>query len=197
MSSQQQPVFGALPDPNVYKLVSPTVLVDASGGTVVVNANTKFNSNLPIDRAAAITEIDWIMSYAKSQQVSNAPNESHWQDVGQLTEALARTAPTLTDPVDIDTIYSEADFQTVQSSAASIAAVNKFRDRVYERHVFRHPWLTVAQQWNLVCSSTPGADNTLNGPKLNVTSRIFFQLITLSADLRSYLATRLQISGQA
>lgn len=196
MSSQIVPL-GTQFDYNAFKIISPSVTTDASGGTTQVNANSKFNTNLPLDKGMAIYEVDWFMADTTSQQVSNAPNKSSWQYIGQLTEALARTAVASSDPVDVDVLFDEMVLQTVQSSAASIGVINATRLRSFDRHFLPRPWLTVGQQLNLVVSAIPNSDNTLNGPKLSTFCKIWWSLIDLTPGLRTGLAQRIQISGQA
>lgn len=145
----------------------------------------------------AITEVDWIVSTQDPMTALAGSQSSVMAIVGQLTEALSRTTPSLSDPVDVDTYFDELYIQELEKSSVGEAIFFFNRLKAYERHVFRHPWLSVAQQMNLVCSVGPGENAVQDLAEMQFTCRIFFQLIDLSASLRSYLATRLQISGQA
>lgn len=193
MSSQVQPV-GTLP--NVYRLVSPTVVADATGGTTRVDANSKFNTNIPLDRYMLITEVDWFWGTVTQEAFGTTGTRNVWQRQGQLTEALARTAVQLTDPVYVDEDLWELFQQTIQSTAASITAFGIYGTWLHTRHVLANPWATAAQQLNLINSQVPQAV-TVNGPKYNLNVVIEYQLLPLTADIRAYLAQRVQIAGQA
>lgn len=194
MSSQVQAI-GTFP--SAYRLISPTVTVDASGGAVTVNGNSKFATNLPIDRYALITQVTWYVAIRKSQ-VFNAVNvDNIWQYQGQLTEALARTVVALNDPVPVDTFFDEDGYNTFTATAVGVPVLPRNRPKAQWIHVLANPWATAAQQLNLVQTIAPATAAVSAGPKIDMTAVIEYALLPLSPDIRSYLATRVQIAGQA
>ena len=190
MSSQTQPIIGAnFQNVQVFRLVGPTVTVDASGGLVTVNSNAKFNTNLPLDRYALITKITYFVTWTKLP-VSEPDNLASWNLFAQLTEALARTSPVATDPVYVDewTLHIRKSFVT---SGAEILTFPGTLDRV-----LYNPWATAAQQLNFVVAAQPN-NSGANGPNAAVSPVLEYQLLPLTTDIRTYLATRVQIAGQA
>lgn len=186
MSSAVSSGIGTVNVPPVYRLVSPTVTVDATGGAVEVDGNSKFNTNIPLDKGMAITAVNWFVTLK-----ANPPSTSYISQMqAQITEALARTKVALTDPIYVDNYFDEVS--VFQSTAVGDEVYN--RTKALERHVLRYPWLSVAQQLNLVHTELPIVGN---GLKADCTCIIEYELLSLTADLRSYLATRLQIAGQA
>ncbi len=199
MSSQVQPI-GTFP--SVFRIISPSITSDASGGAVQTNANAKFNTNVPLDRYMLITEVDWNVVHAKSANIVNQTTNNQrfsWQIIGQLTEALARTAVAGSDPVYVDDYLDESvvGFNQLTAAAISAVALPKNEKQPYWKHVLANPWATAAQQLNLILSNIPNTDNNQNGPSINMFVVIEYQLLPLTPDVRSYLATRVQIAGQA
>jgi hypothetical protein len=181
-----------------YKIISPTVTPDASGSTVTANANKTFPTNLPLGFGMLIREVDWVVNIQNQFLVNPAAASiTSWQSFNELTEALARTTVAGSDPVDVDIYFDEWRVQTTQATAVGIAVTMLNRQKALERHVLNQPWLSVAQNLNLVCSIFPEADNGSNGPKLQVFARIFFDIVQLTSAQQAYLAQRIQIGGQA
>jgi hypothetical protein len=190
-----QPYSGVGYDPIVYTMITPVVTVDATGGHVEVDANQKFMTNIPIDRGIAITEVDW--NYAtNTMETFDKGAISHWNQVTQITESLARTK-IATDPLNIDYDNWERFTRILEVTAVGECVIS-YTPKVIERRVLRHPWLTIAQQLNIVSSIFPALDqsSTVAGPKMQVWAKLYFQMLNLTPDLRSYLATRIQISSQ-
>lgn len=188
------PLIGssALQTTQIYRLVGPAVVVDASAGQVQVNANTKFNTNIPIDRFMLVTRILYFLTWTKLPAIGANANVGSWNVFAQLTEALARTVPTATDPLFVDqwtTFVKEAQLST--SGAAPPVFFPGLIDRV-----LYNPWATAAQQLNMIAALQPNNVN-VNGPNVSVAPVIEFQLLPLTADLKLFLATRVQITGQA
>lgn len=196
MSSAQIPVGGAFTDPTIYTMITPVVTADATGGVVEADSNSKFNTNIPLSKAMMVTELDWNYNYPTYETfVINAI--THWNWVAQITESLSRTK-TASDPLNIDYDYHERFINLPQATAVGFGSIT-FSSEVLSRRVLRHPWLTVAQQLNLVVSVYPQTDNGggSKGPKVGAWAKIYFQLVDLNDALRLYLATRIQIASQA
>lgn len=191
MSSQVTPIIGGgLPNAQIYRLISPAVIADASGGQVQVNANSKFATNLPIDRYALITRILYFLTWTKLP-VSETDNTSGgWNVFVQISEALARTVPSTTDPVYVD----EWTFFVRKALSTSGAFLATYPGTI-DRPLF-NPWASVAQNLNLIVAVQPNNVGA-NGPNVSVACSIEYQLLSLMQDIRTYLATRLQIAGQA
>src|SRR5712691_4836067 len=99
MSSQQQPIVGTGPFQSVaiYRLVGPTLTVDASAGTVQVNSSSKFNTNLPLSHYMLITKIMYFINFVKFPVEDAVASVSDWLIGCQVTEALSRTIPAFSD----------------------------------------------------------------------------------------------------
>ncbi len=163
-----------------------------------VNANSKFNTNLPLDRAMLVNKLWWNLTQTKFPAwAATSDLGEFWQVNAQLTEALARTATAATDPVFVDQMVWEYQHKVVQSSAVGIieSASPTIMNQYTEKALF-NPWLTAAQQLNLVVSVNQ-IGTAVNGPNVSVLAIVEYQLIALTAELRNYLATRVQIAGQA
>lgn len=183
--------------PSTYRLISPTVTVDASGGTVEVDGNSKFNTNIPFDYFALITQLTWYVAIRKSQ-VFNAVNvDNIWQYQAQLSEALARTKVALNDPVPVDTYFDEFGDEILVTSAVGEPVIEMNRPKAQWIHVLANPWATAAQQLNLVASIIPATAAVSAGPKIDHTVVIEYNLLRQTPEIRSYLAQRIQIAGQA
>src|SRR5229473_658456 len=183
-------VFGSA---RVYRLVGPAITVDASGGVIQVNANTKFNTNLPLDRYMLITQIKYFITWTKmpaSPAVGGA-NIGSWNIFAQLTEALARTVPTTTDPVFVDewTLFVKPG----QESTAVGAIQHQIAFPGSIDRILYNPWSTAAQQLNQIVSLQPNNNEGTGGPSVSVAPVLEYQLLPLTADILSYLATRVQI----
>jgi hypothetical protein len=198
MSSATIPIGGAI-GLGIYRLVSPAVIADASGGVVEVDANSKFNTNIPLDRYMLIRQVDWYLTITKLPAFLAGAALMVWHHEWQLTEALARTATTFTDAVYVDEGLVEEVVKSAQATAAS-EQVNQNDRRVYPiRRVLFTPWATAAQQLNIVYSSKPfqAVGTFTAGPKASLSAVIEYELLPLTMDIRNYLATRVQIGGQA
>lgn len=177
-----------------YRITSPNVEVDASGGTTSVVNNQNFATNLPVGMGMLITDIEWIVAY---QQLPTAPNGSQtniWFTIGQITEALQRTTPTTADNLDIAVFFEQIGIIGEQATAASIAQT-LYRSNMERQHL-SPPWLTVAQNLNLVVQAAATEQNVQDGQEVAIQCRIYFQLLALTAAQNQYLAQRIQISSQ-
>lgn len=179
-----------------YRIVSPTLEVDATGGTVEVDGNTKFNTNLPLGMGMLVTDIEWIVPMIEAIGPPTATANNGWQILFQLTEALARTKVAQNDPVDLDIYFDELWLNERQDTAVGDAINLWNRQKALERHHLNRPWLTVAQQLNLVGSIVPTESSSQPGGEWNCFTRIYFDLIALTREQQAYLAQRIQISGQ-
>lgn len=190
MSSQVSPIFGTSLQTSLFYRVIATVSADASGGTVQVNSNLKFPTNLPLDKAMQIIRIVYFNQWVKLPATLANPSTANWAVFVQLTEALARTAVAGTDPVFVDDLFFTIEAGSFTTSGGTPA--NPIPSQ-FERYPF---WLTAAQQLNLIVSVQPNTVAT-NGPSVTVSAVIEYQLVSLTDQLRNYLATRVQIAGQA
>lgn len=175
---------------NYFRLVSPVATVDAhAAGVAITSANKTFNTNIPLNYYALITDIEWRVS-AKAQSGVFGPNAGLTQILGQLTEALARTAVAGSDSVFVDTYEDELNL--LQATAASIAWA--YRPKAQFFHTLATPWATVAQQLNLIQSQ-----NTLvgNGIVCDMQVIVGYSLNPVTPSISSYLSQRVQIAGQA
>lgn len=194
MSSQVQPI-GTFP--SAFRLVSPVVAIDASGGAVEVDGNAKFNTNLPLDRYALITKVWWVMSNLKLPRFDSLATAQQvtWGAFAQLTEALARTAPVTTDPVFVDQFaYQWSAIKDFTTSGEAFVTDNRIQ---FFQQVLANPWATAAQTLNLVCSAKILGGNNTNGPSITIAAIIEYQSLSLTPAIQAYLATRVQIAGQA
>lgn len=180
-----------------YRITSPTVEVDATGGTVEVDNNSKFSTNLPVGMGMLITDVEWVVAMIDSVGAPTASAGNIWQVLAQLTEALARKVVAQSDPVDVDIYFDEIEKQERQDTAVGDAAYILNRQKALERHHLWRPWLSVGQQLNLICSVIPTENTTQPGGEWAVFTRIYFDLVALTAAQQAYLAQRIQISGQA
>lgn len=180
-----------------YRIVSPTVEVDASGGTSLVSANSKFNTNLPLGFGMLITDIEWIVALQEGITPTLSTGNDIWQIIYQLTESLARTAVAQNDPIDVSIYFDELWQQAIQSTAVGVSTSLINRAKALERQHLNRPWLSVAQQLNLVGSTVPVEQTSQNGPESQAFVRIYFDIVTLTSQQQAYLAQRIQISGQA
>ena len=193
MSSQVQPLTGT----DYFRLVSPAITVDAAGGVVAVVNNAKFNTNTPLDRYMLVRRVDWYLTHtvaAKYKHVADASQASAHVEY-QLTEALARTTVTFADPVYVDEgLVEETGFE-MQATAASIGFSTQYVSHPITHYPF---WASAAQQFNILGRWNPLSVTILSaGPTLSLSCVIEYQLLQLSADVRAYLANRVQIAGQA
>ncbi len=194
MSSQQQPIAGvSFQSSAIFRLVTPTITMDASGGAVQVNANAKFNTNVPLDRFMLITAIKYYLTWTKhSAGIGAVTNVGSWTIGAQITEALGRTIAAFTDPVYVDSwLINEPTPLGLTSGAWGATFYPSTLDRI-----LYNPWATAAQQLNVVGIVAPNNVGA-NGPNITIGPVIEYQLLPLTTDLRNYLATRVQIAGQA
>jgi len=174
------------------RLVGPAVVADASGGQIQVNANTKFATNVPLDRFMLITKILYFLTWTKLPALGANANVGDWTIASQMTEALARTLFTASDGLFVDEwTLSIKEAQLTTSGSANPVILPGAIDRV-----LYNPWATQAQNLNSIVSVQPNNVN-VNGPNVSVASVLEFQLLPITTDIRTYLATRVQIAGQA
>lgn len=197
MSSQVQPISTF---PNVYRLISPVVTVDASGGSTEVDANSKFNTNIPLDYYMLVTEVDWIVNELIHPNLGTASVLGiSIASFYQLTEALARTIPATTDPVYVDQEAHILEVEVTNASSVGFLQLvtNPARASSFRKHVLANPWATAAQQLNLVANQKNLGSTTITLGKYTVACVIEYQLLKQTPEIRSYLAQRIQIAGQA
>lgn len=180
-----------------YRITSPTIDIDATAGLTEVDANVKFATNLPLGFGMLITDIDWVVPVQTFMTAAGATGQNIWQILGQLTEALSRTIVAQSDNIDVDIYFDEMANVVNQQSAIGEVFYFINRQKALERHHLGRPWLSVAQNLNLVGSIIPTEQATQNGPEAQIFCRIYFDIITLTAAQQAYLAQRIQIAGQA
>ncbi len=197
--SSISPLLGGFAGTGPYRLTTPTIDIDASGGLTEVDANTKFATNLPVGMAMLITDVEWVvpMQNAPGQPSVAAQNTSIWQVLGQLTEALARTSVAQNDAVDIDIYFDELGYQTSFATGVGLIEIPFNRQKALERHALRFGYLSIAQNLNLVGSIVPSETVTQNGPEMGIFCRIYYNLLAVNQAQQAYLAQRIQIAGQA
>lgn len=166
---------------------------------VEVDANIKFATNLPLGFGMNITDVEWVVPMVAKPFIPVAAGTvtNDWQIVAQLTEALARTSVAQTDNIDIDIYFDEFGIANVNTTAVAQQPYLFNRVKALERHKLQRPWLSVAQNLNLILSVIPTESVNTNGPEVQVYCRIFFDIVTLTAAQQAYLSQRIQISGQA
>src|SRR5712691_649753 len=136
---------------NAFRLVGPAVTVDASGGAVQVNANTKFNTNLPLTQYMLITKIVYFLTWTKLPAVTAGSNIGSWNVYAQLTEALARTIPTALDGLFVDQWTLFVKEEAFLTSGISLPI---FFPGTIDRPLY-NPWATAALQLNMVVALQP------------------------------------------
>lgn len=143
-----------------------------------------------------VRQVDWFVANRAAASL-NAAKQNTWQMQAQVVESLGRTSVNLTDPNYVDDYFDEMYQFTTQVTAAGIIAVFENRLKAQWSHYLSLPWATAAQQLNLVASLVPGSvTGGETGPKFDFTPILYYELISLTADIRSYLATRIQIASQ-
>jgi hypothetical protein len=175
--------FGAsLP---LYKIVSKTVTVTESGAQT--NANTTFNTNVPFGKAMLIRRLRWIIA-TKTALLQSAQTVD--QLIGELTEDPTKTVVAQTDPFALDTFFLEYD----SSFSTAASASNIIRDgQLYRSFVLPDPGVpTVAQQLNVVVSALRVVGASVYS--WDTFCEIYYELIDLSENLRTFLSNRIVLT---
>jgi hypothetical protein len=168
-----------------YKIVSKTATVTESAATS--NANAAFNTNVPFGKAMNIRMLRWIVALKTNTALGAATVD---QIIAELTEDSTKTTVSQTDPFALDTFFGE--YITHFSSAISTSAAHQ--DGMYYRSfVPPHPGIpTVAQQLNVVVTAirVTGA----NVYSWDVFCELYYELIDLSENLRTFLTNRIALT---
>lgn len=181
-----------------FRIITSTVTADATGGIVQANASAKFATNVPLDKVMVINQITWHSFIKANPLLAAGTKEASWQILGQLTEALARTSVAQTDPTFVDNYADEIDVVKQEITAVGEVVYMWNRQKAQWIHVFANPWISVAQNFVLIQSIVPGSVSAATtGPKCDMFLVLEYFLADLDANLRSLLANRIQISGQA
>lgn len=184
--------------PGTYRLVSPALTNGVKHGAL--NDNVTFNTNIPsLDYAIRIRRVRWIANFtnaANSELMSVANGINLVQFFAQLTENQTKTSVLNTDTSYLD--MTEEDFMVpaAQSTAAGFQDIF-FMRRDMVIHDFDDPQTpyTVATKLNVVVSGFELAGALSASAVWKAQAQIEYELVRLTADLRDYLAKRLQIQG--
>lgn len=181
------------PTGGTYRLASPFTATTNLNATN--NANTTFNTNIPsLDYAIRITRIRWLLNFpAPLRFTINAGGEL--QVFGQLTENQTKTVIASTDTSFLDEEFWEFTADYAQSSAVAISDLVMQRWGTQSSHYFypEESPITVATKLNLVASVI--VSSNVSAGSFGIQTQIEYRLERLTADLRDYLAKRLQIQG--
>lgn len=192
--SVQNGLTGSFVGTGPYRITTPINDCDASGGLVEADANTNFVTNVPLGMGMQVFHVEWVTGMQAAPGISNSTQQNIWLLLGQITESLKRTSVTNTDNLDID-IYEREMAATWYEGTAGAFGLNLSSDKALERHSLPVPWLTVAQNLNVVTSIVPQETVTQPGPEFTMFCRIWYNLVQLTAAQQQYLAQRIQISG--
>ena len=178
--------------PYAYRIVGPSVVADASGGLVQVNANVKFTTNIPLTHYMVINRILYFLTWTKLPVADGTNNVGNWSVGMQITEAQSRTIANFADPTFVDEwTITVAPQKFLTSGISNPALLPGLLDRFLVNQ-----WASVAQTLNAIAIVQPN-NSTSNGPNLTISPVLEFFLLPLSENIRAYLTTRLQITGQA
>lgn len=164
---------------------------------MAVNANTKFATNLPLGFGMLITDIEWVVAMLEPVNPPAGAGISTWQVLYQLTEALARLAVAQSDNIDVAVYFDELVTQVVEKTAVGEEVIWWNRMKALERQHLGRPWLSIAQNLNLIGTVTPGETANTNGPEMSAFCRLYFDIVPLTVQQQAYLSQRIQIGGQA
>jgi hypothetical protein len=168
-----------------YKIVSKTATVTESAATS--NANATFNTNVPFGKAMNIRMLRWVVALKTNIILSAATVD---QVIGELTEDSTKTTVSQTDPFALDTFFEE--YITDFSSAISTSATNK-DGMLYRNFVTPHPGIpTVAQQLNVVVTAIRVTGTNIYS--WDVFCELYYELIDLSENLRTFLTNRIALT---
>lgn len=170
---------GALP---YYKLVTPTTTVTLAAAQT--DANTTFNTNVPFGKAINIRRLRWIAALETGPETTSIISQFLWE----LTEDTTKTAVAQKDPFSLDDGGLEYTSALV-TGAGFISTRQQFPTQVSD-FIPPHPGVpSVAQQLNVVVSGLRivGAGTE----KVGVFAELFYELIDLSENLRTFLSNRI------
>lgn len=172
----------------IYRLITPTVTVDATGGNTEVDGNKTFVTNLPLNYYMDILRVNWFATVKSNTNIDGSAAIIS-QIQAQICESTSRTKVNLLDPNYISEFFDEV--QVLKQTAAAISTLN--RNKAYWSHdLGASHWATIATTLNLVHTELPIVGN---GLKVDMTAIIEYVLTPLTSSIQQYLATRIQIAG--
>jgi hypothetical protein len=177
--------------PGFYRLVSPALTTGVKTGSL--NDNVTFNTNIPsLDFAIRIRRIIWMNSFS-AWVTATATNVVDAQFFLQLTENQTKTSILTTDT----SFLAENWLHFIQDgTTANVYTAGWLPMRTVDQFADAGTPYTVATKLNFVVSMVNNGSSTLNaGDIFKPFVMIEYTLERLTADLRAYLATRLQIQG--
>lgn len=182
--------------PGIYRLVSPVLTTGVKTGSL--NDNVTFNTNIPsLDYAIRIWRIRHLNGFPATVQYGAAAYNIDAQYFTQLTENQTKTTILGTDTSYLDSFWQHVWVDQEVATAASIDTnfMTMPMEVIHDFNPVTTPW-TVATKLNYIATMFNGGATTM--PAGNVFKpqiHIEYTLERLTADLRDYLAKRLQIQG--
>jgi hypothetical protein len=165
----------------ILRITTPQVTV--KHGTLT--ANTKFNTNLPLNVAMFVVKVSCTMA-----QLDAAPGPvTQNYVVGQLSENTTLTAPSLSDPLAICSFARQ--FDAAFTAAGTFETID--HDTPDQAETFAgHSYPTLAQSLNLLASMTElvGTGRT-NG--FNISMYVWYYLAAVDQALQAFLNQRLSL----
>lgn len=166
----------------LFRLVTPTANYTQAAATT--NANKLFNTNIVIGTYMNIRAVHVIQAF--KTQIGEGANMTT-QHLYELSEDTTRTTVAQTDPFAL--VDGGIEIDNTTSTAAGF--YNVVRDLIRE-HWFLppHPGVpTVAQQLNLVATGLRIVGASVQ--QVDVFAQIFYQILPLTEDIKSFLTNRI------
>lgn len=178
--------------PGFYRLVSPALATGVKTGSL--NDNIAFNTNIPsLDFAIRIRRVLWMNAF--SAWASDTDANADAQYFLQLTENQTKTSVLTTDTSFLAEEWIHYLFQNSVAGGAGAYAPANLPMRQVDAYSDAGTPYTVATKLNFVVTMVNNGTSLSTGIIFKPFVMIEYTLERLTADLRAYLATRLQIQG--
>jgi hypothetical protein len=181
--------------PGIYRLSAPALVTGVKTGSL--NDNITFNTNIPsLDFAIRIRRVRWWRTFSASSAFGAGAENVAPQWFTQLTENQTKTSILTSDTSYLD----EDNFSLIlDGEAATAASIDvftlQFQEQIHDFPPDLTPY-TVATKLNFIATMVNnGAATFPAGTVYKPIVQIEYTLERLTADLRDYLAKRLQIQG--
>ncbi len=175
-------VGGSLP---FYKLVTKTSTVTEAAATT--STSTVFNTNIPFGKAMNIRVLRPVIALKTAPVLAaNTVDQILWE----LTEDPTKTVVAQTDPFGLSSGGKEIISSTTTAVGSTIVYDGLFID--VQSFVVPHPGVpSVAQQMNLVATAIRVTGG--NVYTWDVFLELYYELIDLSQNLRTFLSNRIAL----
>jgi hypothetical protein len=178
--------------PGFYRIVSPALTTGVKTGSL--NDNIAFNTNIPsLDFAIRIRRVIWMMSFSAFALSTQDPVDTQY--FVQLTENQTKTAILTTDTSFLAEAWMHFVAVNHVAAGAGSYAPSNLPMRIVDQFSDPGTPYTVATKLNFVVTQVNNGAAPDTGTILKPFVMIEYTLERLTADLRVYLSTRLQIQG--